>query len=548
MKSRKPTIAAGTFLSFFSFSQIYQNVLLPKFTPLSKRAEERQWVATSRAWVDTKVCNWFGHCGPAPLNKAGWTGLDDDQTQTPDSTRGSGSEQEKAKLDDFWRSANTNPEDWSEDEKILREIPGYVLEHAPYIHLFSGEEFWPGDIAEHLIHTTPHLNYTPLQAASDHPTLTNLNKLNSWGRFVYLQSDDNVEDRPPWLGGETNIPSLPDDSNPENWKDWEGRAGGEYREDVDGEEEDWFEAGDGDIMDKGGIRPPPGATTGPVLVPTDTAEGEELVPEATSAWRLELTRRSFGKQVVGGRSDAPVVLIVIEKDDGVVDAFFFFFYSYNLGNKVFNVRFGNHVGDWEHTVVRFQYGEPKAVFFSEHSFGEAYTWDAVEKIGKRPVGYSATGTHAMYATPGVHPYILPGGILHDETDRGPLWDPLLNVHSFTYDYRKDKLRSSNLTPQAPVEWFYFIGHWGDKFYPISDPRQYQFLGQYHYVNGPLGPRFKNLGRRHICQGGDECLLKGWVGPSRGSHRIKRFPTMGEGEEMSEADVRRFVGPEHESAA
>jgi hypothetical protein len=383
MKSRKPTIAAGTFLSLFSFSQIYQNVLLPKFTPLSKRAEERQWVATSRAWVDTKVCNWFGHCGPAPLNKAGWTGLDDDQTQTPDSTRGSGSEQEKAKLDDFWRSANTNPEDWSEDEKILREIPGYVLEHAPYIHLFSGEEFWPGDIAEHLIHTTPHLNYTPLQAASDHPNLTNLNKLNSWGRFVYLQSDDNVEDRPPWLGGETNIPSLPDDSNPENWKDWEGRAGGEYREDVDGEEEDWFEVGDGDIMDKGGIRPPPGATTGPVLVPTDTPEGEELVPEATSTWRLELTRRSFGKQVVGGRSDAPVVLIVIEKDDGVVDAFFFFFYSYNLGNKVFNVRFGNHVGDWEHTVVRFQYGEPKAVFFSEHSFGEAYTWDAVEKIGKR---------------------------------------------------------------------------------------------------------------------------------------------------------------------
>jgi hypothetical protein len=67
----------------------------------------------------------------------------------------------------------------------------------------------------------------------------------------------------------------------------------------------------------------------------------------------------------------------------VVDAFWFFFYSYNLGNAVFNIRFGNHVGDWEHTVVRFQHGEPKAVFFSEHSFGEAYTWDAVEKKGNR---------------------------------------------------------------------------------------------------------------------------------------------------------------------
>jgi len=236
------------------------------------------------------------------------------------------------------------------------------------------------------------------------------------------------------------------------------------------------------------------------------------------------------------------VLVVIEKDNGVVDAFFFFFYSYNLGNKVFNVRFGNHVGDWEHTVVRFQHGKPKAVFFSEHSFGEAYTYDALEKIGKRPVGYSATGTHAMYAVPGTHPYVLPGGILHDETDRGPLWDPLLNLYSYTYDYQKDVLRSSNLNPQAPTGWFYFMGHWGDKFYPLNDPRQYRFVGQYHYVNGPNGPRFKNLGRKEICQGNDECLLKDGLPPSR-TRRLKRWTGVGEGEEMSEADQRRFIGPE-----
>ena len=71
------------------------------------------------------------------------------------------------------------------------------------------------------------------------------------------------------------------------------------------------------------------------------------------------------------------------KDDGVVDAFWFFFYSFNKSNSVFNVVFGNHVGDWEHTTVRFQHGVPKAIFFSEHSFGEAYTWEAVEKSGKR---------------------------------------------------------------------------------------------------------------------------------------------------------------------
>jgi len=151
----------------------------------------------------------------------------------------------------------------------------------------------------------------------------------------------------------------------------------------------------------------------------------------------------------------------------------------------------------------------------------------------------------MYAVPGTHPYVLPGGILHDETDRGPLWDPLLNLYSFTYDYQSDKLRSSNFTPEAPIGWFYFMGHWGDKFYPLSDPRQYRFVGQYHYVNGPLGPRFKNLGRKQICQGNDECLLKRWLGPKR-IRRLKRWTGVGEGEEMSEEDVRRFVGPEKEA--
>lgn len=120
--------------------------------------------------------------------------------------------------------------------------------------------------------------------------------------------------------------------------------------------------------------------------------------EPEEIWQPELLkdrRRFEGKKVVGGRSDAPAVLVVVPKGDGVVDAFWFFFYSYNLGNTVFNVRFGNHVGDWEHTTVRFHNGVPKAVFFSEHAFGEAYTWDAVEKIGRR-VSYAGSCDHNLH--------------------------------------------------------------------------------------------------------------------------------------------------------
>jgi hypothetical protein len=133
-------------------------------------------------------------------------------------------------------------------------------------------------------------------------------------------------------------------------------------------------------------------------VPSNTPEGEELVDKEDKEWQSELRkirgRRNVhslrGKKIVGGRSDAPAVLVVVPKGDGVVDAFWFFFYSYNLGNTVFNVRFGNHVGDWEHTTVRFHNGVPKAIFFSEHAGGEAYTYEAVEKIGKRVCVVSMT--------------------------------------------------------------------------------------------------------------------------------------------------------------
>ena len=366
-----------------------------------------------------------------------------------------------------------NVEDTKNDTSepgLLDYIPQYVLEYAPLVHLFAGEEFWPCDMAEHLNHVTPEINYAPIMR-SEILNLTNLNDLNQYdhGRYVYLTSNDNVEDRPDWLGGAKNIPVIPDEDE------------------------------------------------------------------------------TLQQPVRGGRSDAPAILVVVEKGDGVVDAFWFFFYSYNLGNKVFGIRFGNHVGDWEHTLVRFQDGKPQYVFVSEHFFGEAYDYDVVEKVGKRvsihsssgalsimtnefvkPVVYSAEGSHAMYATPGIHRYILPFGLLSDQTDRGPLWDPVLNSHTYNYDFLSDVLRPSNMTPTSPVEWFHFAGHWGDKHYPLSDSRQYQFVGEYHYVTGPLGPKAKRLGRRNVCQGRyeDPCVIR----HSLGGNSIKFWRGPGNGED------------------
>jgi hypothetical protein len=109
----------------------------------------------------------------------------------------------------------------------------------------------------------------------------------------------------------------------------------------------------------------------------------------------------------------------------------------------------------------------------------------------------------MYRTSGLHTYILPFGILRDITDRGVQWDPLQNMYSYTYDPKADVVRASDLTPDAPEPWFHFGGRWGDKAYPIEDKRQYRLGGELRYVSGPTGPKWKNLGRSHICQGKED---------------------------------------------
>ncbi|KAL8795008.1 MAG: hypothetical protein Q9195_002456 [Heterodermia aff. obscurata] len=407
-------------------------------------------------------CSWFWVCDTTkPQNRPSQASLSEDKSADDDEI----DDDDEAYLYDTGYDYKGGPEDWKHDNRTMNEIPQYVLDYAPLVYLFSGEQFWPCDIADHLNHVTPNLNYTPILSRTNNLNLTNLDTLNEYddGRFVYLKSDDNVEERPDWLGGQKNIPNQPD---------------------------------------------------------------EQL--QSPHPHRRKPSDPRDQQPPIGGRSSAPAVLVTVNKGHGIVDAFWFYFYSYNLGNKVLNIRFGNHIGDWEHSLIRFQHGEPKIVFFSEHFFGQAYTYAAVEKIGRRPVVYSAVGTHANYATSGLHPYILPLGLLHDETDKGPLWDPAMNCMKYTYDVRND-----SLTPEfkdAPTEWFFFNGHWGDKLYPLDDRRQYEFAGQYHYVTGPLGPRFKHLGRRKVCQGPykNECEVRKWL-EAEGEGEIPVYPGPGDGE-------------------
>ena len=59
-------------------------------------------------------------------------------------------------------------------------------------------------------------------------------------------------------------------------------------------------------------------------------------------------------------------------------------------------------------MVRFENGKPTAVWYSQHEYGEAYSYAAVQKVGDRPIGFSAKGSHANYAKSGKHDLHLQG--------------------------------------------------------------------------------------------------------------------------------------------
>lgn len=498
---------------------------------------DAEWIATSKWFLDRQACRWMGLCGLAhfhPDPAKSWKHKQYAREQDP--IMG-----DHGANDFRWEDTASNrkklrPEDWKADTRVLKEVPQFVLDHAPIVHLYSDEQFWPSNIAEHLEHMRPYVNHTSLKGKNKEPSVNNLHELNEgrWAEELFLQSKDDVEERPDWLGSAYNKPIPYDDDDDEDESDKPTSYTDMKISDIPLSDEETKEWGD-----------PLGTDSSKVI----SAPFISSQPPATSSFELKSRgnpRKHKRRPVLampGGYSPAPAILIVVDKGNGVVDAFWFYFYSYNLGTTVLGIRFGNHIGDWEHSLVRFHNGVPKAIFFSAHAGGLAYSYDAVEKgKGKgregRPIIYSAKGSHAMYATPGNHPYILPFGLLADVADKGPLWDPALNYMAYHFNTSlthgadayahylpeignptpsemRDTIQPALDNPAASASWFWFSGHWGDNFYILGDWRQWRFVGQYHYVNGPYGPRWKNLGRSKICQSHGKCtILKSLVGDQK----------------------------------
>ncbi|KAK7207264.1 hypothetical protein BZA70DRAFT_8111 [Myxozyma melibiosi] len=214
-----------------------------------------------------------------------------------------------------------------------------------------------------------------------------------------------------------------------------------------------------------------------------------------------ITGRGNLPDIETGEVPVPAILIVFDKGDGWVDSFWFYFYAFNLGPFVMGGGpYGNHIGDWEHSILRFYKGEPHSLWMSAHGGGSGFSFKALEKKEgdpNRPVIYSGRGTHANYGSAGQHSHDLPFRMLSDFTDRGPLWDPAKNYLGYTYD--GTTVCGEGDTTDVNAEWLYFPGHWGDDKLPPDDPRQHFHPFEWRYIEGPTGPLWKHLDRTVVCQ-------------------------------------------------
>lgn len=77
-------------------------------------------------------------------------------------------------------------------------LPAYALTYAPISYLYSGESWWPSDVATHLANVIPEVDYVAVPGFTSAGSVT-LATLNAQSSSVYLTSKDNVDTSPAWL-------------------------------------------------------------------------------------------------------------------------------------------------------------------------------------------------------------------------------------------------------------------------------------------------------------------------------------------------------------
>lgn len=488
----------GVCIVSYLFVWLVSVAVNPNGPNAQKQIDGEIWASTSHSWLDRVSCHWLGICGGINWLISTWVFRRTTQPQIP---RGSHQHQHE------WEDTTSKPQEWSQTEIESRVIPEYVLKHAPVLYLDENEQWWPTDVADFLHHVRYRQNG---KTKADNVQLSTMTKILARDHIqtdVFLQSLDDPEELPDWITSAQNKPTEqrgrtlePEKHNASSTRERQMIMNADSRHTSDFQAAWNWRSDEQRRFESSGTQK----------------------PAHSYSWSVENDSQP------SARSPAPAFLITVAKGNNTLDAFWFFFYAFNRGARVTGIQYGNHVGDWEHVLVRFHAQKPVSLFLSAHEWGSAYKFEAMEKYGsaqERPVIYAGLGSHAHYATPGKHAYALPLALLGDTCSRGYLWDPILNLISFVHNPKAkgwpvdSRFKASMHNPRVHTSWLEYHGHWGDKRFSLNDRkgRNYRFAGEYKYLNGPTGPWDKALNRSTICEHAEKpCQLRdtrdGYVGP------------------------------------
>ncbi|PHH77758.1 hypothetical protein CDD83_4078 [Cordyceps sp. RAO-2017] len=195
---RRCAVVLAIFFALCFLASWLPTALSPTKASPEKQARDRLWVDSSPYFVDRQLCRWMSLCGLHHLKSDPAALPGPDAGPPPDEWRelrrrspgpGPGPDPDATQRRRADKRTNTR-----ERRRIVKDIPDYVTKYAPLVHLYSGEQFWPSDIAEHV----RHMNVTLDHELLDRPlplTLDSLAELNGHRGTVALHSLDDRRGR-----------------------------------------------------------------------------------------------------------------------------------------------------------------------------------------------------------------------------------------------------------------------------------------------------------------------------------------------------------------
>lgn len=170
-----------------------------------------------------------------------------------------------------------------------------------------------------------------------------------------------------------------------------------------------------------------------------------LSPDGYMLYLEELDKQSYKcDYFYGDKDNMKGYGFAAEKEYTYLDLSYYFFFPFNKAKTILGMDFGNHVGDWEHVVVRLKlfnenkklYYAPVLVQYSIHSQRIYMPWTQAPKYkDTHLVGYIANGSHGIWPYAGKNVYVDAVVIkLTDICSQGEVWDLWEGNNLETYKY------------------------------------------------------------------------------------------------------------------